>query len=93
MHANPRAASGTRSLRASSKRAVIHQHGSWATPVSRSISIAHAFAVPQSGQRVGSMVGRLGMVHCRLHHVPIQRGASSFKKAKYEGIGLVSGST
>jgi hypothetical protein len=49
--------------------------------------------VPQSGQRVGSMVGRLGMAHCRLHHVPIQRGASSFKKAKYEGIGLDSGST
>jgi hypothetical protein len=71
----------------------MHQHGPWATPVSRSISIAHAFAVPQSGQRVGSMVGRLGMAHCRLHHVPIQRGASSFKKAKYEGIGLDSGST
>jgi hypothetical protein len=39
------------------KVALTHQHGSCVWPVSRSISMAHWLAAPQSGQRVGSRGG------------------------------------
>lgn len=72
----------------------MHQHGPCATPVSRSISIAHAFVAPQSGQRVGSTGDDWGMARLSCAPaLPAQRMSSSPRKAKCEGIGLDSGST
>lgn len=83
-----------RAISASSNTAVMHQQGPCATPVSRSVSIAHAFGVPQSGQRVGSMVGESGMARLSFATpVPPQRTASSPRKVKCDAIGLDSGST
>ena len=81
-------------MSASSKWAVMHQQGPWAMPVRRSISMAHTFGVPQSGQRVGSTVGESGMA--RLSSalaVPTQRAAPLRRKVKCDAIGLDSGST
>ena len=61
MHAWPRAAGGTRASSSALKVALRHQHGGWAWPVSRSISMAQRLSAPQSGQRVGSRVGAVAM--------------------------------
>jgi hypothetical protein len=54
MQASPRKGSGTWVRNDSVKVALMHQQGGCASPVSRSISIAHALAVPQIGQCVAS---------------------------------------
>ncbi len=58
MQALLREAGGMRDSNASLKLACVHQHGGCLTPDSRSTSIAHRLAWPQSGQSTGSGVGR-----------------------------------
>ena len=57
MQALPRACSGKVAINSALKSTFVHQQRGCFTPVSRSISIAHWFSFPQSGQRVADIVG------------------------------------
>lgn len=70
MQALPCAAAGTRANNSGAKRALVHQHGAWGSPVRLRASIAQRLSAPQSGQRVGSTEGMedavmgAGMARC-----------------------------
>lgn len=66
MQALPISSFANRASTSVSKWLEAHQHGAWGTPAARAASIAQRLSPPHKGQRSGSAVGSIAMVHQRL---------------------------